>query len=45
MSETVQMMNIYAQFSEEFMALPVVKGKKPQANGLLVQMKLYVLKP
>lgn len=28
MSETVQMMNIYAQFSEEFMALPVVKGKK-----------------
>ena len=28
MSETVQMMNIYAQFSEEFMALPVIKGKK-----------------
>ena len=28
MFETVQMMNIYAQFSEEFMALPVVKGKK-----------------
>ncbi len=28
MSETVQMMNIYAQFSEEFMALPVLKGKK-----------------
>ena len=28
MSETVQMMNIYAQFAEEFMALPVVKGKK-----------------
>ena len=28
MSETVQMMTIYAQFAEEFMALPVVKGKK-----------------
>ena len=28
MSETVQMMNIYAQFAEEFMALPVVKGRK-----------------
>jgi prolyl-tRNA synthetase len=28
MDETVQMMNIYAQFAEEFMALPVVKGIK-----------------
>jgi prolyl-tRNA synthetase len=28
MEETVQMMNIYAQFAEEFMALPVVKGMK-----------------
>uniref|UniRef100_UPI004048443C proline--tRNA ligase n=1 Tax=Algoriphagus sp. TaxID=1872435 RepID=UPI004048443C len=28
MEETVQMMNVYAQFAEEFMALPVVKGKK-----------------
>jgi prolyl-tRNA synthetase len=28
MAETVQMMNIYAQFAEEFMALPVMKGKK-----------------
>ncbi len=28
MSETVQMMNVYAQFAEEFMALPVVKGRK-----------------
>jgi prolyl-tRNA synthetase len=28
MAETVQMMNIYAQFAEEFMALPVVKGRK-----------------
>lgn len=28
MDETVQMMNVYAQFAEEFMALPVVKGMK-----------------
>lgn len=28
MNETVQMMNVYAQFAEEFMALPVVKGRK-----------------
>jgi prolyl-tRNA synthetase len=28
MSETVQMMNVYAQFAEEFMALPVVRGRK-----------------
>ena len=33
MAETVQMMNVYAQFAEEFMALPVVKGKK-SANEL-----------
>ena len=32
MSETVQMMNIYAQFAEEFMALPVVKGKKTDSE-------------
>lgn len=28
MAETVQMMHVYAQFAEEFMALPVVKGRK-----------------
>ncbi|MEY3648829.1 MAG: hypothetical protein RLZ13_1714 [Bacteroidota bacterium] len=28
MAETVQMMNVYAQFAEEFMALPVVRGRK-----------------
>jgi prolyl-tRNA synthetase len=32
MSETVQMMNIYAQFAEEFMALPVVKGRKTESE-------------
>ena len=28
--ETVQMMNVYAQFAQEFMALPVVKGLKTE---------------
>ncbi len=27
-AETLQMMEVYAQFAEEFMALPVVKGRK-----------------
>jgi len=30
MAETVQMMNVYAQFAEEFMAVPVVKGRKTE---------------
>jgi prolyl-tRNA synthetase len=28
--ETFQMMNVYAQFAEEFMALPVVRGRKTE---------------
>lgn len=30
--ETVQMVNIYAQFAEEFMAMPVVKGVKSESE-------------
>lgn len=30
MEETIQMMNVYAQFVEEYMAVPVVKGKKTE---------------
>lgn len=30
MEETVQMMNVYAQFAEEYMAVPVVKGRKTE---------------
>ena len=30
MDETIQMMNVYAQFAEEYMAVPVVKGKKTE---------------
>ncbi|MFN3997909.1 proline--tRNA ligase [Algoriphagus sp.] len=30
MDETVQMMNVYAQFAEEYMAVPVIKGRKTE---------------
>jgi prolyl-tRNA synthetase len=29
-AETLQMMNVYAQFAEDFMALPVVRGRKTE---------------
>lgn len=31
-AETLQMMNVYAQFAEEFMALPVVRGRKTETE-------------
>lgn len=30
MAETVQMMNVYAQFAEDYMAVPVVRGRKTE---------------
>src|SRR4051812_2523520 len=30
--ETVQMLNVYADFAEEFMALPVIKGRKSEGE-------------
>ncbi|HEY0740403.1 MAG TPA: proline--tRNA ligase [Chryseosolibacter sp.] len=30
--ETVQMLNVYADFAEEFMAMPVVKGRKSEGE-------------
>ena len=30
--ETVQMLNVYAEFAEKFMALPVIKGKKSESE-------------
>jgi prolyl-tRNA synthetase len=29
-AETLQMMNVYAQFAEDFMALPVIRGRKTE---------------
>ncbi|MCE7053229.1 proline--tRNA ligase [Algoriphagus sp. AGSA1] len=31
-TETMQMMNVYAQFAEDFMALPVVRGRKTESE-------------
>ncbi|MDR7131722.1 prolyl-tRNA synthetase [Algoriphagus sp. 4150] len=31
-AETLQMMNVYAQFAEDFMALPVVRGRKTESE-------------
>lgn len=31
-AETLQMMNVYAQFAEDFMALPVVRGRKTETE-------------
>jgi prolyl-tRNA synthetase len=31
--ETVQMLDVYATFAEEFMAMPVVKGRKSEGEG------------
>lgn len=31
-AETMQMMNIYARFAEDFMALPVVRGRKTESE-------------
>ena len=31
-SETVQMLNIYSDFAEKFMALPVIKGRKTESE-------------
>ncbi|MEP0710299.1 proline--tRNA ligase [Algoriphagus sp.] len=31
-AETLQMMNVYADFAEEFMALPVVRGRKTESE-------------
>ncbi len=30
MDETIQMMNVYAQFAEEYMAVPVIRGRKTE---------------
>ncbi|MEC7752603.1 MULTISPECIES: proline--tRNA ligase [unclassified Roseivirga] len=41
--ESVQMMNVYAQFAEEFMALPVVKGVKSEAERFAGAIETYCI--
>ncbi|GAB3646709.1 proline--tRNA ligase [Echinicola sediminis] len=41
--ETVQMMNVYAQFAEEFMGLPVVKGVKTENERFAGALETYCI--
>lgn len=41
--ESVQMMNIYAKFAEEFMAVPVVKGIKSEAERFAGALETYCI--
>jgi prolyl-tRNA synthetase len=42
--ESEKMMNVYADFAQNFMAIPVVKGLKQKQSVLLVQKKHIVLR-
>lgn len=41
--ESVQMMNVYAQFVEEFMAVPVVKGVKSESERFAGAVETYCI--
>ncbi|WP_422354705.1 proline--tRNA ligase [Roseivirga pacifica] len=41
--ESVQMMNVYAQFSEEFMAVPVIKGIKSESERFAGAVETYCI--
>ena len=41
--ESVQMMNVYAQFAEEFMAVPVVKGIKTESERFAGAVETYCI--
>ncbi|MDN3668297.1 proline--tRNA ligase [Echinicola jeungdonensis] len=41
--ETVQMMNIYAQFAEDYMAMPVVKGLKTETERFAGALETYCI--
>ena len=41
--ESVQMMNVYATFAEEFMALPVVKGIKSESERFAGALETYCI--
>lgn len=41
--ETVQMNNIYAEFAEEFMAIPVIKGRKSESEKFAGAEETYCI--
>lgn len=42
-AETVQMLNVYAQFAEEFMAMPVIKGVKSASERFAGAVDTYTI--
>lgn len=42
-AETVQMLNVYAQFAEEFMAVPVIKGVKSENERFAGAVDTYCI--
>ena len=45
MEETIQMLDIYAEFSEKYLAMPVIKGEKTEAERFPGQMRRIQSKP
>ncbi|MFT6215122.1 MAG: prolyl-tRNA synthetase [Roseivirga sp.] len=43
LDESTQMMNIYAQFAEEFMAMPVVRGIKSESERFAGALETYCI--
>ena len=43
MEETIQMMNVYAEFAEKYMALPVVKGVKSESERFAGAVDTYCI--
>ena len=41
--ESIQMMNVYAQFAEEFMAVPVIKGVKTESERFAGALETYCI--
>ncbi|MGM0634505.1 MAG: proline--tRNA ligase [Bacteroidota bacterium] len=43
LDETIQMNNIYAEFAEEFMAIPVIKGRKTESEKFAGAEETYCI--
>ena len=41
--ETIQMLNIYAEFAEDFMAMPVIKGEKTESERFPGALRTYCI--
>lgn len=43
-AETLNILNLYASFCEDYLAIPVIKGQKQKKKNLRVQRQLIRLK-